>query len=273
MTGLVTLSVAEGIADVRLNRPDKHNSLTLDMFSAINDATTRVARDPAIRVIVLSGNGPSFCAGLDVSLMRELAKGHAHAAAAMDQLFAHDDRQENRAQRTAYAWKTMPVPVIAALQGVAYGGGCQIALGADVRIAGPDVRMSLMEIRYGLVPDMGMTQTLRDLVRMDVAMELVLTGRIVEAEEARSLGLVTRIAPAPLDAAFALARSIAGCSPHAVRAAKRLLNESWRADAGTGLALEETLQSALLGSPNQMEAVNAVLQKRAPSFADPGSAG
>lgn len=272
MSELVTVSISDGIADIRFNRPDKHNSLTLEMFEAINAVGASLADNSAVRVAVLSGNGPSFCAGLDFSIMAEMLQGPANARAVMDRLLMRDGRADNRAQRTAVIWKTTPVPVIAALHGVAFGGGCQIALGADIRIAAPDTRMSVMEIKYGLVPDMGLTQTLPDLVRLDVAKELTLTGRVVDATEALQLGLVTRIAEQPLALAFDIARGIAARSPHAVQAAKRLLNEAWRADARTGLGLEEELQLTLLGSPNQIEAVNAALQKRDAKFADVGAA-
>lgn len=188
MTNLVTVEIAEGIADVRFNRPDKHNSLTLEMFAAINDAGAALAANPAVRVVVLSGNGPSFCAGLDFSIMAEMLKGPDAARTVMDRLLARDGAPDNRAQRTAVIWKTMPMPVLAALHGVAFGGGCQIALGADMRFAAPDTRMSVMEIKYGLVPDMGLTQTLPDLVRLDVAKDLTLSGRIIDAEEACALG-------------------------------------------------------------------------------------
>ena len=270
MSDLVTVSIAEGLADIRFNRPDKHNSLTLEMFDAINAAAAALGDNPAVRVAVLSGNGPSFCAGLDFSIMAHMLKGPAEARAVTERLLARDGRPDNCAQRAAVAWKNAPVPVIAALHGAAFGGGCQIALGADMRIAAPDTRLSVMEIKYGLIPDMGLTQTLPALVRLDVAKELTLTGRIVDAEEALQLGLVTRISAEPLAAAFDLARSIAGRAPHAVRAAKRLLNEAWRADATTGLALEEALQRTLLGSPEQVEAVTASMQKREPKFAAAG---
>lgn len=272
MTDLVTVTIADGIADIRFNRPDKHNSLTLEMFEAINQAGASLAHNPAVRVAVLSGNGPSFCAGLDFSIMAEMLKGPHQARAVMDKLLARDGRAANQAQRTAVIWKTTAVPVIAALHGVAFGGGCQIALGADIRLAAPDTRMSVMEIKYGLVPDMGLTQTLPDLVRLDVAKDLTLSGRVIDAAEALQIGLVTRVVEEPLAVAMDMARAIAARSPHAVQASKRLLNEAWRADARTGLGLEEELQIALLGSPNQVEAVNAALQKREPKFADVGGA-
>lgn len=268
MSELVTFTLVDGIADIRLNRPDKHNSLSLEMFEALAGAGEQLRATPGARVAVLSGNGPSFCAGLDFSIMRAMLGGPAQAQTALATLMRRDERPDNLAQRAAHTWKTAPVPVIAALTGAAFGGGCQIALGCDIRIAAPDARLSIMEIRYGLVPDMSLTQTLPDLLPLDVAMELTLSGRIVDAGEALRLGLVTRVADEPLAAAFELARSIAAKSPHAVRASKRLLNLAWRADATTGLALEEGIQLTLLGTPNQLEAVNAGLEKREATFAE-----
>jgi len=266
MTEPVTFDLVDGVADIRLNRPDKHNSLTLEMFGALVAAGERLRSTPGVRVAVLSGNGPSFCAGLDFSIMRGMLAGPAEAQATLATLMARDERPDNLAQRAAHTWKTAPVPVIGALHGVAYGGGCQVALGCDIRIAAPDTRLCVMEIRYGLVPDMSLTQTLPDLVPQDVALELALSGRVVAAEEALRLGLVTRIAEDARAAALELARSIAEKSPHAVRATKRLLREAWRADATTGLALEEGIQLTLLGSPNQLEAVNAAMEKRPACF-------
>ena len=271
MSDLVTVSIAEGIADIRLNRPDKHNSLTLEMFDAINAAAAALADHPAIRVVVLSGNGASFCAGLDFSIMAEMLKGPADVSAVLARLLARDGGADNRAQRAAMAWQNASVPVIAALHGVAFGGGCQIALAADLRIAAPDTRLSVMEIKYGLIPDMGLSQTLPALVRLDVAKELTLTGRIVEAQEALQLGLVTRVVADPLAVAFDIARSIASRSPLAVRASKRLLNEAWCAAGPSGLALEEALQRTLLGSPDQIEAVKASMEKREPKFVASGA--
>jgi enoyl-CoA hydratase/carnithine racemase len=179
-----------------------------------------------------------------------------------------DDRPENHAQRPAYVWKRLQVPVIAAIHGVAFGGGLQIALGADIRIAAPDAKLSVMEIKWGLVPDMSLTQTLRDLVPLDVAKELTFSGRIMSGSEAKELGLVTRVEADPLAAAMALAREIAGKSPDAIRAGKALLEASWRADARTGLELESKLQVALIGSPNQIEAVKANFENRPAQFND-----
>ena len=165
--------------------------------------------------------------------------------------------------------KRLPVPVISAVHGVAYGGGAQIALGADIRIAAPDAKISVMEIKWGLIPDMSLTQTLRDIVPLDVAKELTFTGRVLSGEEAKELGLVTHVSEDPLSHAMDLAREIAGKSPDAIRAGKQLLETSWHADERTGLELESSLQMALIGSDNQKEAVMANFEKRAPVFKDP----
>jgi enoyl-CoA hydratase/carnithine racemase len=268
MTDLVTIETSGGIADVRLNRPDKYNALSPDMFSAIIEAGQSLAEAKDVRAVVLSGNGRGFCAGLDMESMQGLAQTERGAEGAVASLMSREDGPENHAQRPAYVWKTLPVPVIAAIHGVAYGGGCQIALGADIRFAAPDAKMSVMEIKWGLVPDMSLTQTLRDVVPLDVAKELTFSGRVVSGEEARELGLVTHVTDDPLAAAMALAEEIAGKSPDAVRAGKKLFEESWHADAKTGLELEASLQSKLIGSPNQVEAVMANFEKRSPDFKD-----
>jgi enoyl-CoA hydratase/carnithine racemase len=175
----------------------------------------------------------------------------------------------NRAQRAAWIWRELPVPVVAAVHGHAFGGGLQIALCADIRIVAPDAQLSVMEVEWGLVPDMTGSQTLRSLVRLDVALELAFTGRRVSGREAVALGLATRLSDDPLDEARALARQIAQKSPDAVRAAKRLLCAAWTSNVAQGLELEEREQRALIGTTNQLEAVQARIGKRAPAFEDP----
>ncbi len=265
---LVTIEVADGVADVRLNRPEKYNALSGDMFNAIIEAGQQLATAKEVRAVVLSGNGRGFCAGLDMESFAGMA-GRDESGGSVDGLLSRGDGPENRAQRPAYVWKRLPVPVICAMHGVAYGGGAQIALGADIRIAAPETKMSIMEIKWGLIPDMSLTQTLRDLVPLDVAKELTFTGRVLSAEQARELGLITRIAEDPMAAAMDLAREIAGKSPDAVRAGKALLETAWHADERTGLELEASLQAALIGQPNQREAIMANFEKRAPDFTDP----
>ena len=268
MTDLVTIDIKKGIADVRLNRPEKYNALSRDMFQAIIEAGESLAEAQDVRAVVLSGNGRGFCAGLDMASFQGMTESDADKPTATASLLQRGDGPENHAQRPAYIWKTLPMPVIAAVHGVAYGGGCQIALGADIRFAAPDAKISVMEIKWGLVPDMSLTQTLRDVVPLDVAKELAFSGRILSGVEAAELGLVTHVADDPLAAAMSLAEEIAEKSPDAVRANKKLFEESWHADARTGLELEASLQTRLIGSPNQVEAVMANFEKRAPNFKD-----
>jgi enoyl-CoA hydratase/carnithine racemase len=178
------------------------------------------------------------------------------------------ERPGNLPQRACLVWKRLPIPVIGALHGVAYRAGTQIALGTDIRIAAPDLRLSIMEIKWGMIPDVGITQTLRDLVPLDVAKELTFTGRIVGSEQAKALGLVTHLAEDPRERAMALAGEIANRSPHAIRYGKKLFEETWHADERTGLELETKLQVELIGSENQVEAIRANFEKRAPDFKD-----
>ena len=260
----VRIEVADHVADVRMVRAEKHNGLDWPMFESLNEAIDAIGDDPTVRAVVLSGEGPSFCAGLD---FQSFLSGNGDAS--FDGFATVEGSAANFAQRVAYGWRELEVPVVAALTGASFGGGLQIALGADIRIAAPDARLSVMESRYGLVPDMSLSQTIGRLVRDDVARELTYTARIVEAEEALELGLVTRIEDDPLTAARALAEEIAARSPDAIRRAKRLANEAPNLSAAEGLALEAELQKELLGSPNQLAAVGAALTRQTPEFADP----
>ena len=263
---LVTIDIKDSIADVRLNREEKYNALSQDMFDAIIEAGQALASADDVSAVVLSGNGRGFCAGLDMASFASMSDGPRNPSSHADSLLAKDNRPENRAQRPAMVWKQLPMPVIGSLHGVVFGGGCQIALGTDIRIAAPDIKMSIMEIKWGLVPDMSITQTLRDIMPMDVAKELTFTGRILNGEQAKEVGLVTRVADDPFAEAMALAEEIAGKNPDAVRAGKALYEQAWHADARTGLELEAALQAELIGTANQIEAVKANFEKRAPSF-------
>ena len=263
----VTVTITDGVADVRLNRPDKRNALDGAMFAGLVTAGERLKSEPGVRAVVLSGAGPDFCAGLDFGSFRAMRDGERLSATGRP---APGPRASPGAgQRAAYVWAEIPVPVIAAVTGNALGGGLQIALGADIRIVAPDARLSVLEIRWGLVPDMTGTQLLPELVGRDVAKELTFTGRMVSGTEAVALGLATRVDPDPRQAALELARSIAGRSPHAIRAAKRLLDLAGRVDLETGFAAEQEEIGALVGSPNQAEAVAAEFEQRPPRFTDP----
>jgi len=266
MAELVTIDVSNGVADVRLNRPEKYNALSPQMFQAITQAGEQLAERKDVKVVVLSGNGRGFCAGLDMGGFQGMVESDPKSSEVEGSLLTKSEYPENTAQRPAMVWKRLPVPVIAALHGVAFGGGCQIALGADIRFATPDLKMSIMEIKWGLIPDMSITQTLRDLIPMDLAKELTFTGRVLSGEEAKASGLVTHVVDDPYEAAMSLAAEIAGKSPDAIRHAKKLFEESWHADVKTGLEMEAELQSQLIGSDNQKEAVVANFENRAPAF-------
>ncbi len=265
MSDLVTIDIQNGIADVRFNRAEKYNALSPDMFKAIIEAGESLAGNDDLRAVVLSGNGKGFCAGLDMSSFQGMSD-NAGKDNSTSALLATTDLPENHAQKPAFVWKRLPVPVIAAIHGVAYGGGCQIALGADIRIAAPDAKMSVMEIKWGLIPDMSITQTLRDLIPMDVAKELTFTGRVFSGTEAKALGLVTQVAEDPHARAMEIATEIAGKNPDAIRFGKQLFEESWHADQATGLKMEATMQTKLVGSANQVEAIKANFENRAPEF-------
>ena len=263
MNDRVRVEVSDGVADVRLTRGDKHNGLDRRMFEAIIDTGTKLAGDRSLRAVVLSGEGPSFCAGLDfASFMREGADFEALLA-------PRDDSPANFVQQAAWVWAELPVPVIAALHGYVFGGGLQMALAADLRYVAADAALSVREIEWGLVPDMSGTQTLRHLVRLDVAKELTFTGRKVSGEEAVALGLATRVEADPHAAARRVAAEIAQRSPDAIRAGKRLLNQAFTGSTDEGLRLEEQVQRTVLGRPHQLEAVAAGMSKRAPRFVDP----
>jgi enoyl-CoA hydratase/carnithine racemase len=259
----VRIAIEDHVATVTLARPEKHNALDLRMFRAIVEAAEHVASEPAVRAVVLHGEGPSFCSGLDVT------SGFSSEDEVIDPQEELRAKVPNRFQRVAYDWVTLPVPVIAAIHGNCLGGGFQIALGADIRVARPDARLSVMEIKLGLIPDMSITQTLPRVLASDVAKELTFTGRVFSGEEALGLGVVTRLEEDPLEAARAVAFEIASKSPDAVRGAKRLLQESWHAAPDEGLRLEAEIQRELIGSPNQIAAVTAAMTKQPPEFADP----
>ncbi len=259
----VRIEVADHVATVTLTRPDKHNALDIPMFEGIIGAAGQLSEEPGVRAVVLHGDGPSFCSGLDV--MGVMAAGRG-IEGLTDPLRGG---VPNWFQRTAYDWIALPMPVIAAVHGTCFGGGLQIALAADIRIATPDARLSVMEGRWGLIPDMSITRTLPRLVGIDIAKELTYTGRILSGEDALKLGLVTRISDDPLASARELAEEIATKSPDAVRGAKRLYDEAWNLPAQESLALEAEIQRTLVGSPNQLAAVTAGMTKQPAEFADP----
>ena len=260
MNDRVTTAIADGIADVRLSRPDKMNALDLAMFEGIGAAIDALAERRDVRCVVLSGEGRAFCAGLDMATMAAggtglSAKGRNAAGAILP-------------QHVTWGWRTLPMPVIAAVHGVAFGGGFQIMSGADIRVAAPGTRFAIRELHWGIVPDMAGFPIWRGLVRDDVLRELVYTAREFDADEALAHGFVTRIDADPYAAAMALARHIAARNPHAIRGAKRLLGQAHDADPRAMLAAETAEQMLVIGKPNMMEAVRANAERRAPIFED-----
>jgi enoyl-CoA hydratase/carnithine racemase len=275
MSDRVTITVDGGVADVRLNRPDKLNAVDGAMFQALVAAGEQLKADSSVRAIVLSGEGRGFCAGLDFSSFQSMAGGSGGEGGgagsnrvSANRVLDRGDRITSLGQQAAYTWTEQPAPVIAAIHGPALGAGFQIALAADIRFIAPDAKMSVLEIRWGLVPDMTGTQMLPRLVGLDVAKELTYTGRMVEGEECVRLGLATHLAEDPREAAFELAREIASKSPHAIRGAKRLLSMAGQVPLAEGFAAEAETMASLIGSPNNVEAVKAYFEQRTPDFVD-----
>ncbi|MFT4721441.1 MAG: enoyl-CoA hydratase/carnithine racemase [Candidatus Azotimanducaceae bacterium] len=268
----VIVDIQDHIAHVRLNRPDKMNALDDAMFEAIIEAGEQLKGNTEIRAVVLSGEGKAFCAGLDMGNFANMASGKSGGEAAaksdsgMGRLEPRTHGLANRAQYTSWVWREMPVPVIAAIHGVAFGGGCQISIGADMRYAAPGTRFCIMEMKWGLVPDMGATPYLPSLLRDDVLRELTYTNRIVDADEALALGLVTRVGDNPLEMAMQTAGEIAARNPEAIRAAKRILNDAPFQTPQQILLAESREQDKIIGFPNQVEAIMANMEKRTPNF-------
>lgn len=267
MEDRITVDIQDGVADVRLVRVDKMNALDDAMFEALNKTGERLKTEAGVRAVVLSGAGRAFCAGLDMGNFDKMASGERKGGTGLVET-PRTEGGSNRAQHAVMVWREIPVPVIAAVHGVAFGGGFQLALGADMRFVTPDARMAVMEIKWGLVPDMAGIALLRRLIRDDQARELTYSGRQFTGEEALSLGLATRVCADPYAEALAFARDVAAKNPDAIRADKRLMNLADDGDQRAILLAESVEQSALIGSPNQIEAVLSSMQKRAPNFAD-----
>jgi len=270
----VKVSIEGGIADVRLDRADKRNALDPAMFDAIARAGKDLVSNKEIRAVVLSGSGASFCAGLDFASFQSMANGGSsnsdtksnsgeNAGAMQPGAITH------LAQQICWVWQEVPVPVIAAIQGHALGGGMQLALGADIRIAHPDTQFAMREVHWGLIPDMTGTLMLSRLVRDDVAKDLVFSARVISGTEAHQLGVVTRLTDSPLEVAMQIASEIAERSPDAVRGAKALINRLSNAGAAEHFAEERKIIYSLIGKPNQVEAVTSNFEKRPASFVSP----
>ncbi len=267
MDDRIRVTLEHGVANVRLVRADKMNALDDQMFEALRRTGDRLKTMPGVRAVVLSGEGRAFCAGLDTANFGKMASGQRGGERLLQG--ERTPGGSNPSQHAVMAWRELPVPVIAAVHGVAYGGGFQLMLAADLRFIAADTRLSIMEINWGLVPDMGGMALLRGLVRDDLARELTYTGRVFSGSEALQLGLATRVCADPYAEALALARQIADKPPRAMRAAKRLFELALQADAQAILLAESTEQAALIGAAEQVEAVTARLEKRAAVYADP----
>ncbi|MET0659337.1 MAG: crotonase/enoyl-CoA hydratase family protein [Steroidobacteraceae bacterium] len=266
MNDRVRVDTDTGVAHVRLVRAERMNALDGPMFDALVNAGEQLRQAREVRCIVLSGEGRAFCSGLDKSL---ITKAGTTATPLGHALGPRTHGIANREQYAALVWRDVPAPVIAVVHGVAFGGGFQLALGADLRFVAADAQLSLMEIKWGLIPDMGGTALMRDLVRDDVARELMYTGRVFSGSEAVALGLATRVCAHPLDEALKTAREIATKSPDAMRAAKRLLNALPNRSVAAALLAESEEQDRLIAGPNHAEAVASNLAQRAPQYSDP----
>jgi len=270
MEDRVKITITDHVADVKLVRTDKMNALDPKMFEALCEAGESLKTNPDVRCVVISGEGRAFCAGLDVSSMGQGGGSGSTGTSDKDDGLGRLERREygltNRPQHAAWVWHEMPKPVIAAVHGVAFGGGFQVALGADIRIAAPGTRFSVMEMKWGLVPDMAGMALLRTLVRDDIARELTYTARIFDVEEAEKIGVVTKVSETPYEDAMEMARYIAGRNPDAITAAKRLLNNVPDQTAAEILMEESREQDKIIGSANQLEAAMAELEKRPAKF-------
>ncbi|MFT3660295.1 MAG: crotonase/enoyl-CoA hydratase family protein [Gordonia sp. (in: high G+C Gram-positive bacteria)] len=258
----VTYEVIDDVAHVRLNRPDKHNALTMDMIDHLAEAAGRAAADRSLRAVVLSGTGESFCSGLD------FASAGSDRGRVMRALIPRRRTAANVFQASAWAWRSVPVPVIAVITGHCYGGGLQIALGADFRFTAPDADFSIMEARWGLIPDMSLSASIAQLTGIDVAKRLTMTGEVFDAERAAGWGLVSEVSDDPHAAATALIDAIRQRSPDSVAATKALFEQTWYNGSRLSFPVEQALQVRLLTGRNHAAARKAGLARETPRFTD-----
>ena len=264
MSDRVTIDIANHIAEVTLNRPDKHNALDSDMFEAIISVGEDLVKDNSLRAVILNGAGNSFCAGIDITSFR----GKGINEASENRMQPRKVSIANFYQSAAYVWREIPVPVITALHGAVFGGGFQIALGTDIRYARDDTQFSIMEIKWGIIPDMSITNTIPYLTSIDKALELAIKGKVFDGSEAIALELVTALKKDPLESSRALAKTIAEKSPDAIRAIKKLFYSSWNDSEKESLRREAELQIQVMSQPNQMEAVASAIENRSARFLD-----
>lgn len=258
MSDRITVEISDHVADVKLNRPDKLNALDDDMFYAIIDTASKLNENQDVRAVVLSGNGKGFCAGIDITSFDLSGDGNL----GQQDIMSRTHGIANKWQKAAFAWRELSVPVIAAIHGICYGGGLQIISGADIKYISKDARLSIMEGRWGIIPDMSGSQLMRHNVRDDILRELTYTHRVFSGEEAVSYGFATHLSEDPYNDAMNLGKEIASKNPTAVVNAKQLYNQAYYLDNVDGLLLESKLQEETMTSPNQLESVYASIQKR-----------
>lgn len=256
----ISYQFENGVATVTLNRPDKMNALNMALFEALVTTGEKIKADKRVRVVILHGAGNGFCAGLDTELMMTINNIDVHE---------RTHGLANLFQQAAWVWHEIPVPVIAAVHGTCFGGGLQIISGADIRYIHPATQISIMELKWGIVPDMAGTQLWKTYVREDIIRELTYTARVFSGQQAAEYGFATRLCHNPLDEAQATAAQIINKNPNAIRAAKRLINKQTEHSSADGLMAESIEQMALINTPNQIEAVMANMEKREPQFFDP----
>ena len=263
MSENVTLRIDDNIATVTLNRPHKKNALTLDMLQTIADIGESLKSKKTLRCIIIKGSSGTFSSGIDVMNFSTLSTDKNLLKSIMEPL---KKKPYNKLQKPSMIWNEISVPVIAVLEGPVFGAGLQLALGADIRIASPNSLISIMETKWGLIPDMGISQHLPRLINYDQALLLTLTSEFIDAAEAKNLGLVTCCSENPYSTSLNLAATLSTKSPDAIKYSKFLYNNAWKERSQKTLKLEATLQTKLIGSPNQMEAVLANMEKRTPKF-------
>lgn len=261
MKDRISINIENGVADVRMIRTDKMNALDFKMIDALIEAGEVVAKDKSVRSVVLSGDGRAFCAGLDTSIFQGMM-----SADGFQPVVERTHGITNKFQKMVWVWRECPVPVIAAVHGVCFGGGFQLSLGADIRITHPDSKLSIMESKWGIVPDMCGPYIMQSLAREDIIRELTYTGRIFSGAEAFDYGFVSRLSSNPLEEGLNLAKEIAIKSPGAMLGAKKLFNELGEKTEAEAFLLESEIQDSLIGTKNQMESVMAGVEKRAGNF-------
>jgi enoyl-CoA hydratase/carnithine racemase len=254
-TTVISYEVVDRVAHVTIERPDKRNAMSLEVFDQLAERAAQAADDPQAGAVLVSGRDGTFSSGIDVGVFGAQVDGGA------------DTGFIERLQAAFTAYEDLDVPTIAAIEGYCFGGGLQLAIACHLRMVAPSAQLSVMEARWGLVPDLGGTHRLPRLIGLGRATELTLTARWVDAEEALTIGLAELRLPEqdPLDEAHAFAAKLAA-GPGALRRAPRLLRENLGRERDVALRAEATTQQACLTGPDFREAVTAHLEGREPTF-------